>query len=147
MVLVYSDNKKLGFELLNKGRELADMLNKTLVSVIIGKDDEKDAEEYIYHGVDKVYIAETEHQEFKVEEYTEILINVIQENNCEVVLIGSNKRGKELAPRLAAKLKTGCITDSTNIYLQGNILFAERVVYSGNAVAVEQFNSKPQIIT
>ena len=145
MVLVYSDEKNLTLELLNKGSELARELNKSLTAVIIGKDEF--SKDYIAHGADKVVIAETELDQFKAEEYADILEGVIKEDGSEIILIGSNKNGKELAPRLAAKFETGCITDCTNVYLKDKKLTAERIVYSGNAVAVEQFNTIPQIVT
>ena len=145
MVLVYSDNKNLMLELLNKGSELAKELNKSLTAVIIGKDDF--SKEYIAHGADKVVVAETDLDQFKAEECTDIIEGIVKEDGSEIILIGSNKNGKELAPRLAAKFETGCITDCTNVYLKDKKLTAERIVYSGNAVAVEQFNTTPQIVT
>ena len=145
MVLVYSDNKNLMLELLNKGSELAKELNKSLTAVIIGKDDF--SKEYIAHGADKVVVAETDLDQFKAEECTDIIESIVKEDGSEIILIGSNKNGKELAPRLAAKFETGCVTDCTNVYLKDKKLTAERIVYSGNAVAVEQFNTTPQIVT
>jgi len=145
MVLVYSDNKNLMLELLNKGSELAKELNKSLTAVIIGKDEF--SKDYIAHGADKVVVAETDLDQFKAEEYTDIIEGIVKEDGSEIILIGSNKNGKELAPRLAAKFETGCITDCTNVYLKDKKLTAERIVYSGNAVAVEQFNTTPQIVT
>ena len=147
MVLVFSDDKKLTFELLSKGSELAKELGKKNIAVIVGKSDDALAKEYITYGADKVYIAETDMDSFKAEEYAEILLKVIKETGAEIVLIGSNKNGKELAPRLASKLGTGCVTDSINLYVKDKKLTVERVVYSGNAIAVEQFNSKPSIVT
>jgi electron transfer flavoprotein alpha subunit len=145
MVLVYSDNKNLMLELLNKGSELAKELNKSLIAVIIGKDEF--SKDYIAHGADKVVVAETDLDQFKAEEYTDIIEGIVKEDGSEIILIGSNKNGKELAPRLAAKFETGCVTDCTNVYLKDKKLTAERIVYSGNAVAVEQFNTIPQIVT
>jgi len=145
MVLVYSDDKNLTIELLNKGSELAKQMNKKLIAVIIGKEDF--SKEYIAHGADQVLVVETDLDNFKAEEFTEILEKIIKETNSETILIGSNKNGKELAPRLAARFETGCITDCTNIYFKNNTLETERIVYSGNGVAIEKFNSKPYIVT
>ncbi len=147
MVLVYSDDKKLTIELLNKGSELAKDLGKKLSVVIIGKSDDTLANEYIAYGADNVFVAESDLENFKAEEYTGFLANIITEKKSETILIGSNKNGKELASRLAGKLNAGCIVDCTNVYLKDKKLTTERVVYSGNAVAVEQFNSTPGIIT
>jgi electron transfer flavoprotein alpha subunit len=147
MVLAYSDENKLMLELLNKGREISDGLNKKLTAVIIGKSDESTAKDYISYGADIVHIAETNLDSFKAEEYTDILKKIIDETGSETILIGSNKNGKELASRLAGKLDSGCVIDCMNLYIKNKKLTVERVVYSGNAIAVEEFNSKPEIVT
>jgi len=145
MVLVYSDDKKIAFELLSKAGEVAKGLGKKVNVVAIG--DEALAKEYIAFGADNVIVVETRLKDFKAEEYTSFLENTIKETGAETVLIGSNKNGKELASRLAGKLNAGCVIDANNIYVKDKKLVTERVVYSGNAIAVEQFNSKPNIIT
>jgi electron transfer flavoprotein alpha subunit len=147
MVLVYSDDKKLTIELLNKGSELAKDLGTKLTAVIIGKSDDALANEYIAYSADDVFVAETDLDNFKAEEYAGFLANIIAEKKSETILIGSNKNGKELASRLAGKINAGCIVDCSNVYLKDKKLTTERIVYSGNAVAVEQFNSTPGIIT
>ncbi|MCK5636067.1 MAG: electron transfer flavoprotein subunit alpha/FixB family protein [Thermoplasmatales archaeon] len=147
MVLVYSENKNLTIEMLSKATEIAKEQKKKVTSAIIGKPDETLAKEYISYGADQVFIAETSLVSFKAEEYADILVNIVKETGAETILIGSNKNGKELSARLGGKLNAGCVVDSNNIYIKNNKLIAERVVYSGNAIAVEQFNSTPAIIT
>ncbi len=145
MIVVYSDEKNLVNELLSKAQDLAKEQKTKAVAVEIGA--ENYAKDYIAHGADEVYVLETDQKDFKAEEYAQLLEQLITETKAETVLIGSNKNGKELAPRLAANLSTGCITDSTNIYFKDGNLTAERIVYSGNAIAVEQFKTTPHIIT
>jgi electron transfer flavoprotein alpha subunit len=145
MVLVYSDETKLCLELLNKAKELGSELHKKVIAVIIGSDEH--ATEYLEHGADLVIVAETSEHQFKAEEYTSILQSILKEHRNEIVLIGSNKNGKELAGRLAAKMDAGCVMDCTKLYVHDKKLTTERVVYSGNAIAVEQFSSSPQIVT
>ena len=147
MVLVYSENKNLTIEMLSKATEIAKEQKKKVTSAIIGKPDETLAKEYISYGADQVLIAETSLESFKAEEYADILVNIVKETGAETILIGSNKNGKELSARLGGKLNAGCVVDSNNIYIKNNKLIAERVVYSGNAIAVKQFNSTPAIIT
>lgn len=147
MVLVYSENKNLTIEMLSKAVEIAKQQTKKVTAVIIAKSNENLAKEYISYGADQVFIAETSLESFKAEEYADILANIIKEIGVETILIGSNKNGKELSARLGGKLNAGCVVDSNNIYIKNNKLMAERVVYSGNAIAVEQFNSKPAIVT
>jgi len=145
MVLVYSDDKKFVLELLSKGSELAKELQKKVIAVAIGSD--AAAKEYLEHGADSVIVVDTPLHQFKVEEYASMLQHLIRAHSHEIVLIGSNKNGKELAGRLAAKLDAGCIMDCTKVMLNDKKLTTERIVYSGNAIAVEQFTSYPQIIT
>jgi electron transfer flavoprotein alpha subunit len=147
MVVVYSDNKKLAVELLNKAGELAREVNTQVIAVHIGVLDDAEAQELIQYGADKVVIAERDSTTFKAEEYTDILEVVISGYTGETVLIGSTKNGKELAPRLASKLNAGCVSDCTNIYRKDGKFTVERGIYSGNAIAVQQFTSIPQIVT
>jgi electron transfer flavoprotein alpha subunit len=145
MVLVYSDDKKLTLELLNKAQELAKELHKKVIAVTIGH--EEFAKEFLEHGADVVIVVETSLQQFKAEEYTSILQSIMKDHDNEVVLIGSNKNGKELAARLAAKLDAGCVMDCLKVSLHDKKLTTERIVYSGNAIAVEEFTTAPQILT
>ncbi len=146
MVLIYSNDKKLNMEMLSKGRELADELGKKVTVAVIGKSD-TDPEEYIKQGADKVFVADTDLESFKVEEYTEILAGIIEKTGVETILISSDKDGKELAPRLASMMDTGCVTECTDVYIEDGNVTAERIIYSGNAVAVERFIKKPHILT
>jgi electron transfer flavoprotein alpha subunit len=145
MVLVYSDDKKLILELLNKATELAKELHKKVIAITIGH--EEFAKEFVEHGADLVLVVETSLHQFKAEEYTSILQTIMKDHGNEIVLIGSNKNGKELAARLAAKLDAGCIMDCIKVYLHDKKLTTERIVYSGNAIAIEEFTSAPQILT
>lgn len=146
MILVYSNEKNLALQMLAKARELADEQQTEVAVALIGKDT-SETETYIHHGADKVFVVETEMEYFKVEENTQILAKLIQESGAETVMIGSNKDGNELAPRLAAMLDTGCVTGCTDIYLDNGTLTTERIVYSGNGIAVERFKGKPHILT
>jgi len=147
MVLVYSDNKNLTIEMLSKALEIAKEQNKKVTAVIIGKLDENLAKQYVSYGADQVFCAQTDLESYKAEEYSDILTKIVKELNIDTIFIGSNKNGKELSARLGGKLNAGCVVDSNNIYIKNKTLIAERVVFSGNAIAVEKFNSKPAIVT
>lgn len=147
MVLVYSDDKGLTLEMLGKGSELAEELDRMLTAVMIGDKDEGLADEYIKHGAEKVIAVKTEQERFKAEEYSRILTEIIEEGENEIVLLGADKNGKELAPRIAAKLETGCVSECTDLYIEDGDIITERTIYSGNALAVEKFNSYPGIVT
>ena len=147
MVMIFSDLEKNGIELLAKGRELADAKGTSLKAVVLGPNGNSTAEKYIKHGADKVIVAGGSMDEFKVEEASDILEGVIKAEAPSIVMISSTKNGKELAPRLAAKLDAGSATDVNKIELEGDNIFTERVVYSGNAISREMFTSEPAIMT
>ena len=71
---------------------------------------------------------------------------MVKEHKPEILLIGSTRRGRELAARLATRLNTGCVPNCNKLSLdeQGRLV-TERVVYGGNASATQVFQTKPQI--
>ncbi|MBS3817774.1 MAG: electron transfer flavoprotein subunit alpha/FixB family protein [Candidatus Thermoplasmatota archaeon] len=147
MVLIYSDDIDITKELIAKGKELADETGGKVISTIIGEVDEEAANELIYHGSDEVIVVDAETGEFKADKYAQVLNQLVEKTDSEIILIGSNKNGKELAPRLAVKLETGCVTDCTDLYFEDDALTAERIAYSGKAIAVQTFTSKPYVAT
>lgn len=146
MVLVFSENKKNGSELLAKARELADAKGGKVTAFILERDS-GDADDLIRQGADRVVISGKGLQTAKAEEVSDILAAIVKEDGEQIVILSSTKHGKEIAPRLAALLDAGSTTDSTKLYYEGSDLISERVVYSGNAVAVEKFSSFPAVIT
>ena len=148
-VWVCSENVDLAIELLGKARELADKTQATLTAILLGSNIQSSAQQFIRHGADKVLVVDKpELKEYHVESYLGALTNLAKQHSPDIILIGSTRRGKELAARLATRLETGCVPDSTKLALneQGNLI-AERIVYGGNAVAKITFRTKPQIAT
>jgi electron transfer flavoprotein alpha subunit len=60
---------------------------------------------------------------------------ICEQTTPDLVLIGSTKRGKDVAARLATRVKSGCITDALKLQLEGNNVNSERLVWGGNAIA------------
>lgn len=147
MVMIYSDMEKNGLGLLSKGRELADARGAKLTALVTGPEGKTTAEKYIKYGADKVIVAAADMANPKAEEIADILENAIKQENPSMVLISSTKYGKELAPRLAAKMDAGSASEVNKIELEGDNVVVERVVYSGNAVSREMFTSAPAIMT
>jgi electron transfer flavoprotein alpha subunit len=148
-VWVFSENKDTALELLGKGRELANKLNVKLGAVILGHNVKDQNVEYATHGADEIYVVDDPLlSEFHEEIYTDTISNLIAENKPEIFLIGATKRGKEIAPRIATRLETGCVTDCTTLDIdEEKRLLMNRMVYGGNAIATLICNTKPQIAT
>lgn len=147
-VMVYSEDKKLGLQLLGKGREIADELNVELFAVLISAS-VTEARVLIEHGADKVYMVENPAlAQFAVEPYKTIIIELVKMAAPEFILIGATKRGKELAPRVAAALDTGCMTDCINVYVDNERrLIADRITYGGSTISKEASRKIPHLAT
>ena len=146
-IWVFSEQPQHALELLGKGRELAKELGSELVTLA---NTQSNADEYVKHGADKVLLVNNPLlAEFHVDTYTDALSELANEHKPEVILIGSTRNGLELAPRLAERLKTGCVTEVTKIELDADkkFLLMERVTMGGNLNETHISRSKPQIAT
>ena len=139
-ILVFSEDKEQAYQLLGKASELADQMGGEVYSLV---SDEPQA--YINQGANKVL--QTILGDFTVEPYRAALLNAIEASGAETVLLGATKYGKELAPRIAAALGVGCMTDCNKIdYVDGELV-VERLTYGGSTIAKETCTSKPTIIS
>jgi electron transfer flavoprotein alpha subunit len=147
MVLVYADHKTLATEILSKAVDLAKERKEEVLAVLIGNASDSDGNDLISYGADTVFLVEYDSKVSKAEEYCDILSKIINETNEGIILIGSDKNGKEIASRLAGMMNAGCVVDATDVSLEDGKVTVKRVVYSGNAISVQQFTSTPAIIT
>ncbi|MEM1539668.1 MAG: electron transfer flavoprotein subunit alpha/FixB family protein [Candidatus Bathyarchaeia archaeon] len=148
-VWVFSEKLDLTAEMLSKGRELADKLQTELSAIVLGYNVREKVDELGKYGADKILVMDNPvFQGLRVEPYLSVLTNLAITNNPDIILIGSTKRGKEVAARLAARLKAGLIPDVLKLEVsEEKMLKASRIVYGGNGVAVQTFRTKPQIVT
>jgi electron transfer flavoprotein alpha subunit len=145
-VWVFSELTALAFELLGKGRALADQLGTELVAATVGGN----GNEYVEHGADKVFLmSDPALATYQVDSYTDAIAALVDEHKPDVLLIGATRNGLEFAPRLAERLKTGCVTEVTRLELDAEKKFVlmDRVTYGGNLVETHISRSKPQIAT
>jgi electron transfer flavoprotein alpha subunit len=145
-VWVFSELPALAFELLGKGRALADQLATELVAVSFGAS----GKEYVEHGADKVFlISDSALTTYQVDSYADAVAALVDEHKPDILLIGATRNGLEFAPRLAERLKTGCATEVTRLELDAEKKFVlmDRVTYGGNLVETHISKSKPQMAT
>ncbi|MFX1560904.1 MAG: 4Fe-4S binding protein, partial [Promethearchaeota archaeon] len=100
--------KGVALELVTKGRELADKLGENLVAVLIGHEIESHAETLIHYGADKVLVVDEKvFEHYTTDAYTIALNTLIAPRKPAVVLYGATSNGRDLAPRVAARLALG----------------------------------------
>jgi electron transfer flavoprotein alpha subunit len=137
------------YELLGKGRELADKLGVGLSALLLGYGLQKKAAELIQYGGDKVYAYDHPRlNEFDVIQYTRNAVKLAKETKPEIFLVGATRIGRNLAPRIAAALRTGLTADCIDLDLdeKGNLIQV-RPAFSGNIMAQIKTRTKPQMAT
>ena len=147
-ILIFSDVDDGAFELLSWGSKIKGSLNAKLSAVVLGKGAKEKATDYFAYGADKFYWNENAaFNDFYADVYADALVQIANAHNPDVILVGSSRRGKELAARLAQKLNAGCITDATGMEVKGNDLVVYRYTLGGNTVASETLKTAKKVVS
>lgn len=108
--------QSVAFELLGKARDLADTLGEKVVAVLLGQGVKAQASSLIASGADEVIVADApELKDYLTEPYSQALYQIIAKYKPNIVLYGATTIGRDLAPRLAARLRTGLTADCTRL--------------------------------
>jgi electron transfer flavoprotein alpha subunit len=138
------------YELIGKGRELADKLGERLKCVVLGSNMKEPAEELATYGVDEAYLYDSPLlADFRDDPYTHILASLVEKIKPNIFLLGATSIGRSLAPRIAARLQTGLTADCTGLDIdsEGNLL-QTRPAFGGNVMATILCpNHRPQMAT
>ncbi|MTI65096.1 MAG: electron transfer flavoprotein subunit alpha/FixB family protein [Firmicutes bacterium] len=143
--------QKVSFELIGKAKELAKDLNQKVVAILLGSNIKEKAHDLIEYGADEVIYTEDEMlKEYVTEPYTKATYEIIKANDPEIVLFGASSIGRDLAPRVSARLHTGLTADCTGleIDLDTKLLMMTRPAFGGNIMAtIICENHRPQMAT
>lgn len=130
--------ENVGLELLSEGRILADRLGCSLVGVVIGDKTERAVDQARLYGADSAIVVDApEYMDYSTEAYVHALFELVSKYTPDVILIGATTDGRDMAPRLAARLRTGLTADCTGLDVDketGKILWT-RPAFSGNLMA------------
>ncbi|MFZ2958102.1 MAG: electron transfer flavoprotein subunit alpha [Candidatus Ozemobacteraceae bacterium] len=155
-VMVFAERRgetlaKVGLELLGRGRALADARKVSLSAVVAGNHLDAAAAQLIAHGADTVYVAEDPLlAEYRTAPFARVLTGIIRDVKPELVLIGATPTGRDLAPRVANRLKTGLTADCTSLDIEEGtgLLLQTRPAFGGNVMAtIVCPNHRPQMST
>lgn len=142
---------KVGIELLGKARELADERKQYVVAVLVGEKVQNYCDTLIKHGADKVVVVEDPIlKEYMTEPYTKAVYHIIETYKPEIMLFGATSIGRDLAPRLAARVHTGLTADCTKLEIdpETGLLMMTRPAFGGNLMAtILCENHRPQMAT
>lgn len=129
--------QNVAVELLGKARELADTLHEQVYALLLGKAVKGKADELIAAGADVVLAVEADElEQYDTESYAQAITQVIRERKPGVLLIGATTIGRDLGPRLSARVETGLTADCTGLDIsEGGDLLMTRPAFGGNLMA------------
>lgn len=154
-ILVYIDHldgkiHPVSLELIGKAKELASKINHPVYALMIGDNIETSAQELRHYGVDDIFIYESKDlKHFVIEPYAAVFEDLIERVKPSSILVGATNIGRSLAPRIAARFRTGLTADCTILDMKENTdLIQIRPAFGGNIMAqIITQNHRPQLCT
>jgi electron transfer flavoprotein alpha subunit len=124
--------RNVSFEAIAAAKEIS--MGGEVIGVLCGSSVKSLGDELIHHGADRVLVAEDEKLEnYTTDGYFQVLKQIIEDEKPEAIVFGHTSLGKDLSPRLAARLESGLISDVTGLEQAGEHTVFTRPVYSGKA--------------
>lgn len=143
--------QSVGYELIGEAASLAQDLKQQVVAVLMGDKMAGHAGELIQYGADKVIVVEAPIlAEYMTEPYAKAMTAVIQDKEPEIVLFGATSIGRDLAPRVSARVRTGLTADCTALSIDpdSKLLMMTRPAFGGSLMAVIRCKThRPQMAT
>ena len=142
--------KNVGLEAIGPGKKIASAAGGKVVAVLVGKDLDDAIKAAISYGAEQVIaVGGDAYADYTAEAYAYALGQLADKYKPAAILFGATSNGRELAPRLAARLKTGVVADCTGVEPGDNgVVSWTRPVYSGRYLSVlECPEARPQIAT
>ncbi|MEN6471966.1 MAG: electron transfer flavoprotein subunit alpha/FixB family protein [Clostridiaceae bacterium] len=143
--------QKVGIELLGKASELAAALSQEVVAVLLGSGVTEKAKELIAYGASEVIVAD--HPllgEYVTEPYAKAVAAILKKYKPEIMLFGATSIGRDLAPRVSARIHTGLTADCTGLAIEEDtkLLLMTRPAFGGNIMAtIVCKEHRPQMAT
>ena len=140
--------QSVSLQLTGQARKLADQLKTSVEAILLGNNIEEPARQLIAAGADRVYLGNSPELEvYQPEPYTEIVVNLAKEHRPEIILIGSTDMGRELAPLVAARLKTGLTAHCIDFVLDKDMILEQRIPAYGGLLSIICPEKRPQMAT
>ena len=152
----------IAYELIGKGKDLAADLQTEVTAVLVGSDVKGLADSLAEYGADRVIVVDDpELKEYRTEPYTHALASVIEKYKPDIFLIGATAIGRDLGPRVCARIHTGLTADCTQLDIgdfplvaipgreqKHNQLLMTRPAFGGNTIAtIACPDFRPQMAT
>ena len=141
---------RVAWELLGKGRELADAIGVELIAIVLGENVEPLCHEAFVYGADKAYLVDAPvFRHYRTEAYLQAICHLIDTHKPEIILMGATGLGRDLAGAVATVVKTGLTADCTGLAVDDKRnLMQTRPAFGGNIMATIMCDKfRPQMAT
>ncbi|MBN2107628.1 MAG: electron transfer flavoprotein subunit alpha/FixB family protein [Deltaproteobacteria bacterium] len=134
--------RKVTFEILSNVRKIADAKGEQLAAVCLGKDIAALADKFAPFGADKAYMVSHDLLgQYTTDGYAKALSDLIVKEQPSMVFFGATVMGKDLAPKVAARVNAGLAADCVSFKLDGDKVIVRRPMYSGKVYAEVAFQN------
>lgn len=141
--------RKTASEVVTAARQLADATGGEVHAVVLGASGARAAAESLgTWGADRVFVGASDlFEHYSAEGFTTVVAEFLKEHGCEVALFPASALGKDLAPRVAARLGVGYASECTALEMEGDALVATRPEYAGKVFTRVRFPDKPAVLS
>ncbi|MBM6836719.1 electron transfer flavoprotein subunit alpha/FixB family protein [Clostridium saudiense] len=147
----HGELQKVSLEILGESRRLANELGVKLTAVLLGNNIGHLANKLGEYGADEVLVADhVELENYTTDGYTKVLCDLVNDKKPGMFFIGATFIGRDLGPRVAARLRTGLTADCTSlaVEVENGALLATRPAFGGNIMAtIACPDHRPQMAT
>jgi len=138
--------KKSSLEVAKTAADLSQKLNGSVEALCIGND-VNSLDSIGGYGISKVNFIKNSNLENYSSAYTDLVVNFINQNNFDVIIFSATSLGRDLAPKVSAKLDCGIAVDCVELNISDNNIIATRPIYAGKALMDLTINSDKKIFT
>ena len=147
--------KKSAFEVTQAGKRIADELGAELIVLVIGDAVDTIVNELGTYGASRVLaVQDPRLRYYSTTAYAKIVAEIVKKEAPSCIFLPASQMGKDLAPRVAAKLSAGIAVDCIALKVTGGDIIATRPVYAGKAMvdvkvtsSVKLFTLRPNVFT
>lgn len=140
--------RRSSLETLSEAKKIAKSLGTKCYAVIIGSGIKRLADQVKIFGPDKIYLADSEKLDlYSTDSYGNCLDKIIKSSEADYIFFAASSMGRDLAPRVAASLKTTVLTDGIELAVNSGSVLVKRPIYAGKAYMTVKSKKLPAVIS
>lgn len=150
-ILIYTENwdgnfKKKTYELVSYGKALADHTGAKVIAVTIGDVAEEELQNLAKYGAEKIMLLQSDAKNKASKTYSKALSEIAVAENASLIVFSDNNTGKEIAPRLSARLQAGMVSGISQLPISYDPFVVKTNAFSGKSIATTKITTEKKIV-